>query len=399
VSGTLNSAAAAIVDDTFTKCFKSNAPDPWNWNLYLFPLWVVGCVVRYGILFPVRCATPSRRAIRAQACAGGCACANLDSPSPRLLSLGLGFLVFFAAFFPVHFLAPPGLRASCERRLIKFLAASFVFSWTGVVRYHGAAPALKPRQVFVANHTSMIDFIVLEQSTPFAVIMQKHGGWVGWLQGTVLASLGCIHFNRAEASDRASVSRRIKQHVAAEPANNPLLIFPEGTCVNNEYCCMFKRGAFDLGDDITVCPIAIKYNKIFVDAFWNSRREGFSRHLMRLMTSWALVADVWYLEPQRRAPGESVDAFAERVRGIISERAGLKTVPWDGLLKYYRPSAAMCERQRQAFAERMLRHLDGSATPRKRAPVATPTAAAAAEGQPGARRRLPPLAMPPVREA
>lgn len=35
------------------------------------------------------------------------------------------------------------------------------------------------KQVFVANHTSMIDFIILEQMTPFAVIMQKHGGWVG----------------------------------------------------------------------------------------------------------------------------------------------------------------------------------------------------------------------------
>ena len=39
--------------------------------------------------------------------------------------------------------------------------------------------------------------------------------------------------------------------------------------MNNEYCVMFKRGAFDLG--VTVCPIAIKYNKIFVDAFWNRR--------------------------------------------------------------------------------------------------------------------------------
>ena len=60
VSGTLNAAAAAIVDDTFTKCFKSNAPDPWNWNAYLLPLWACGCVVRYGILFPVRCAARLR---------------------------------------------------------------------------------------------------------------------------------------------------------------------------------------------------------------------------------------------------------------------------------------------------------------------------------------------------
>lgn len=32
-----------------------------------------------------------------------------------------------------------------------------------------------------------------------------------------------------------------------DPDTPPLLIFPEGTCVNNEYCVMFKRGAFDLG--------------------------------------------------------------------------------------------------------------------------------------------------------
>lgn len=32
---------------------------------------------------------------------------------------------------------------------------------------------------------------------------------------------------------------------------------------------MFKRGAFEV--DAVVHPVAIKYNKIFVDAFWNSR--------------------------------------------------------------------------------------------------------------------------------
>lgn len=72
----------------------------------------------------------------------------------------------------------------------------------------------------------------------------------------------------------------MKAHVAA-PDTTPLLIFPEGTCVNNEYCVMFKRGAFDLG--ATVCPVAIKYNKIFVDAFWNSRRQSFTNHLVCLI--------------------------------------------------------------------------------------------------------------------
>jgi 1-acyl-sn-glycerol-3-phosphate acyltransferase len=34
----------------------------------------------------------------------------------------------------------------------------------------------------------------------------------------------------------------MKAHVAADDAT-PLLIFPEGTCVNNEYCVMFKARA------------------------------------------------------------------------------------------------------------------------------------------------------------
>jgi glycerol-3-phosphate O-acyltransferase 3/4 len=82
----------------------------------------------------------------------------------------------------------------------------------------------------------------------------------------------------AQVKDRKLVAERMAAHVQAADTT-PLLIFPEGTCVNNEYCVMFKRGAFDLG--ATVCPVAIKYNKIFVDAFWNSKRQSFTAHLAR----------------------------------------------------------------------------------------------------------------------
>lgn len=54
-----------------------------------------------------------------------------------------------------------------------------------------------------------------------------------------------------------------------------------------------------------------------------------------LMSSWALVGDVWFLEPQQRQEGESAIAFAGRVQRLIAERAKLEIVPWDGYLKYY----------------------------------------------------------------
>ncbi|XP_057249564.1 glycerol-3-phosphate acyltransferase 9-like isoform X1 [Beta vulgaris subsp. vulgaris] len=192
---------------------------------------------------------------------------------------------------------------------------------------------MRPKQVFVANHTSMIDFIILEQMTAFAAIMQKHPGWVGLLQTTILESLGCIWFNRTEVKDRVDASRKFREHAHGDD-NNPLLIFSEGTCVNNEYIVMFKKSAFEI--DVSVCPVAIKYNKIFVDAFWNSRKQSFTMHLLQLMTSWAVVCDVWYLEPQTIKPDETSIEFAERVRLMISHRAGLKMVPWDGYLKHSR---------------------------------------------------------------
>ncbi|KAL2651156.1 hypothetical protein R1flu_019284 [Riccia fluitans] len=330
ISPILSEAASAIIDDSFTRCFKSNPTEPWNWNIYLFPLWCLGVIVRYGILFPI-----------------------------RLVLLFLGWIIFLGLFLPVHFgiKGHDEVRRSIERGLVEFMCGVFVASWTGVVRYHGPRPSRRAKQVFVANHTSMIDFIILEQMTAFAVIMQKHPGWVGLLQKTVLESLGCIWFDRTESKDRLVVSQKLKRHVESEDSN-PLLIFPEGTCVNNEYCVMFKKGAFEL--DCAVCPIAIKYNKIFVDAFWNSKKQSFTVHLIQLMTSWAVVCDVWYLEPQTIQPGETPIDFAERVRGMIANRAGIKKVPWDGYLKYYRPSIKLTEKKQQKFANAVLQRLGHS---------------------------------------
>lgn len=53
------------------------------------------------------------------------------------------------------------------------------------------------------------------------------------------------------------------------------------------------------------------------------------------MTSWAVVCDVYFLEPQTKLPEENAQQFAERVQKMIAERAKLQVAPWDGYLKYY----------------------------------------------------------------
>lgn len=76
---------------------------------------------------------------------------------------------------------------------------------------------------------------------------------------------------------------------------SPVLIFPEGTCINNTSIMMFKKGSFEVGG--TIYPAAIKYDPRFGEAFWNSSRQTYAQYILMLMTSWATVVDVYYLPP------------------------------------------------------------------------------------------------------
>lgn len=60
---------------------------------------------------------------------------------------------------------------------------------------------------------------------------------------------------------------------------------------------------------------------------------------LKLMTSWAVVCDVYFLEPQVKRPDEKSSEFADRLQQIIADKAKLKIAPWDGYLKYYNLAA------------------------------------------------------------
>lgn len=90
------------------------------------------------------------------------------------------------------------LRRRLERNLVNWCACGWVASWNGVIKYHGPKPVPKRNHIWVANHSSMIDYTVLTAYMPFAAIMQLQPGWVGFLQQRVLSCLGCLWFHRTE---------------------------------------------------------------------------------------------------------------------------------------------------------------------------------------------------------
>ncbi|KAJ3414571.1 hypothetical protein HDV05_006310 [Chytridiales sp. JEL 0842] len=305
-------AANAIAQDEFSKCFVQKPRTRLSMGLFRGPLYYIDWCVRYFFLFPYR------------------------------LLLLLSASVFFFLMVPVvlYFKAE-----SWQRWLFKFYCNAFLRSWGSQVRYHGEKPRLNVPHVFVSNHTSVIDYIVLSaNSFPHATVAQTHGGLLGIFEHSILALNGSLMFNRNEKKDRGLLTKKMRAHIHT-PTNVPLLIFPEGTCVNNEYTVLFHKGAFEM--DAYVCPVAIKYDKQWADAYWHSKTQTFTKHILYLMTRWALVADVWYLPPQALEPGKTSTQFANDVKAKISKQANLKNLSWDGYFKNFAPAKEKQERLRE----------------------------------------------------
>ncbi|XP_048003397.1 glycerol-3-phosphate acyltransferase 3 [Leguminivora glycinivorella] len=220
---------------------------------------------------------------------------------------------------------------------------------SAVITYHDEDN--KPKSgICVANHTSPIDALVLMCDNTYSLIGQRHGGFLGILQRALARASPHIWFERSEVKDRHAVARRLKEHISV-PDNPPILIFPEGTCINNTSVMQFKKGSFEVGG--WIYPVAIKYDPRFGDAFWNSSRYGMLHYLLNMMSSWAIVCDVWYLPPMKRGEREDAVAFANRVKACVAARGGLIDLQWDGQLKRTKAKKEWRELQQEEFSKRL----------------------------------------------
>ncbi|XP_071538148.1 glycerol-3-phosphate acyltransferase 3 isoform X2 [Panulirus ornatus] len=181
------------------------------------------------------------------------------------------------------------------------------------------------RGICVANHTTPIDVLVLACDNTYDMVGQRHGGFLGIFQRALSRASAHIWFERSESKDRFAVARRLREHVE-DPNKLPILIFPEGTCINNTSVMQFKKGTFEVGG--IIYPVAIKYDPRFGDAFWNSSKESMLSYIYMMMTSWAIVCDVWYLPPMIRRENESSIDFANRVKAEIARQGGLVDLVW-----------------------------------------------------------------------
>ncbi|XP_024155108.1 glycerol-3-phosphate acyltransferase 4 isoform X1 [Oryzias melastigma] len=323
----------SIVDDEVTKCFSAQEVESWNLltrSICRFPhrglrltlLWGLGVLIRYGILLPL-----------------------------RVILAVTGIFLFVVLSTSVGFLPNAKLRSFLGEKVHLMGYRFCVKSLTAFITYHNSENRPKNGSICVANHTTPLDVIILANDRCYSLVGQVHRGLLGMIQKAMVKSSPHIWFERAEVKDRHLVAKRLCDH-AADKTKQPILIFPEGTCVNNTSVMMFKKGSFEIG--CTIFPVAIKYDVRFGDAYWNSSKFGLVRHLLRIMSSWALVCSVWYLPPMKREEGEDAAQFAKRVKAAIAAEAGLADLTWDGGLKRTKVKDAFREEQQRLYSSVLL---------------------------------------------
>ncbi|XP_077289605.1 glycerol-3-phosphate acyltransferase 4 isoform X4 [Arctopsyche grandis] len=328
----IKAGVESIIEDQVTSVFEAEELRSWNlltrtnrhyefvsWRLTV--IWMMGFFVRYFFLFPLRV-----------------------------------FICFVGVVWIVGMLAlvghlPPGrVKTALGVYAYKIGFRIMMRSLSGYLRFHNVEYRPKKGGFCVANHTSPIDVILLSSETCFCLIGQRHGGFLGILQRALARASPHIWFERSEVKDRHAVTNRLKEHVS-DPNNPPILIFPEGTCINNTSVMQFKKGSFEVGG--VIYPVAIKYDPKFGDAFWNSSRYSMMQYLYMMMTSWAIVCDVWYLPPMYRRSNETAVEFANRVKSVIARQGGLVDLVWDGQLKRMKAKKEWKELQQEEFSRRL----------------------------------------------
>ncbi|CAG0913545.1 unnamed protein product [Notodromas monacha] len=261
---------------------------------------------------------------------------NYEFISVRLTLIWvLGFLLRYIILFPF-------------RVMLTATGGLTYFYYEAIIKYHDVENRPKGG-ICVANHTSPIDVVMLHCDNVYSLVGQRHGGFLGVLQTALIRASSHLWFERSELKDRKIVADRMKEHVADEH-KPPILIFPEGTCINNTSVMQFKKGSFDIGAKIW--PVAIKYDPRFGDAFWNSSRDNYLQYLSHMLSSWATVVDIWYLPPMEREDGESAVDFANRVKSEIARKGGLVDLVWDGQLKRMHAKEEWKAQQQELFASR-----------------------------------------------
>ncbi len=206
-------------------------------------------------------------------------------------------------------MAPPSGSKAAAHRLAGALGA--------VARAHdlqvtvcGDVP--RTTALIVANHVSYLDpLAILPMCPALPVAKGEVSGWP--IVGPIGAALGTVFVKRDDPMARARTLRRIHDLLAS---GTSVLNFAEGTTTNGDSVRPFWRGTFGIAQRlcVPVVPVAIRYRD--PEMAWCDGATFFP-HYMQLTARTRVDVALTFGAPMLPRTGESPEAMAARVRGVV----------------------------------------------------------------------------------
>ena len=151
--------------------------------------------------------------------------------------------------------------------------------------------------MFVANHVSWVDIVILHSQKMMGFVAKKEiedwplVGWMAQRAGTIFHARG----------NSASLGGVMHEMLARLHAGRAVAVFPEGRTRPGNEVGPFHARIFTpaVEADVPVQPVALRYGEggdaQALVAFRG--REGFLGNFFRLLGEPARVAEAWFLEP------------------------------------------------------------------------------------------------------
>jgi 1-acyl-sn-glycerol-3-phosphate acyltransferase len=225
-----------------------------------------------------------------------------------------GLLGLFAVLGTIHVLTKRAFGRSFWPR--RFLRAS---GWIlgARVRVQGAYP--KPHTLFIANHTSWLDILVLGGATGCAFVSKDELGhrlihWLADQNGTVYVRRS----HRKGAKDQAVALAKALER------SQPVVIFPEGTTGPGTHLLPFRSTLLEAANfaarNVQIRPVAVDYheNRHVVGWYHESGKANVLKILRRAGT---LRVTVHLLPPLKHASNRK--ELTHGAREAIATKLGL----------------------------------------------------------------------------
>jgi len=218
--------------------------------------------------------------------------------------------------------------------LVRVLLFIGGFYWIGYNYKNSNYCKYKYAKVLTPNHVALWDGFIVFWLTGCIGVAKKELYYTP-IFGRVLDAVGTIWVDRKTKEGRKLALKQMNEQVS-NPNNQPLLVFPQGTCSNTMTITQFKAGAFISGKPVT--PIAIHYTNCFSDIALLAK-DMYSDGIRNLcqFINFARVDILPVYEPNDEEKKDA-NLFADNVRTEIAGALGATMTPHtfdDVILRYF----------------------------------------------------------------